>query len=151
MRRLAILAAAFAISACAQNAPAPAPAAPQAPAPAAVKPAAATPAMVELTNPANGAKITLKPGGELKLLLDADPVNATHWVDTGSAAPILSPIGERVMISKSINVADLTAGAWNIFRYRAEKPGKTVLKLEARRYDVNVPVVRTLQYEVTVE
>jgi hypothetical protein len=149
MKHFAILAAAVAVIACAQNAPAPAPAAPQ---PAAVaKPPGAMPAVVELTNPANGAKITLKTGGELKLLLDADPANATHWVNSEPGAPTLSPIGERVMVSKSVNVLDYSAGAWNIFRYRAEKPGNSTLKFEARRYDANVPVVRTVQYEVTVE
>jgi hypothetical protein len=107
--------------------------------------------VVELTNPANGAKISLKKGGELKLMLDADPRNSTHWVNEGNVGPALSPIGDRIMVSKSVNVADYTAGAWNIFRYRAERPGKVSLQFEARRYDVPGPATRTVIYEVTVE
>ena len=126
--------AALLLAAWAQNAPA-APAAP----------------LVELTNPANGAQIALKQGGELKLVLDADPRHATHWVTEGNVGPTLSPIGEPVMVSKSVNVADYTAGAWNIFRYRAEKPGKVKLTFEAKRYDSPGPAMRAVTYEVTVE
>jgi len=107
--------------------------------------------IVEISNPANGTKIALKTGNELKLMLDADPSNSTHWVNEASVGPVLSPIGERVLVSKSVNVADLTAGAWNIFRYRAEKPGKVTLTFEARRYDAPSKAVRTVRYEVTVE
>jgi hypothetical protein len=144
MTKLALtLLAAFAIAAFAQ-----------APAtyPSSKPPAAAHSApVVELTNPANGAKISLKKGGELKLMLDADPRNATHWVSTGNVGPTLSPIGDRVMVSKSINVADYTAGAWNIFRYRAEEVGKANLTFEWKRYDTPGPAMRTVTYEVTVE
>jgi len=106
---------------------------------------------VELTNPANGTRIALKTGGELKLVMDADPQNATHWVGEEKLGPVLSRIGESVLVSKSMNVADNTAGAWNIFRYRAERPGKITLQLESRRFDAPGPALRTVRYEVTVE
>ena len=64
---------------------------------------------------------------------------------------MLTRIGESVLVSKSMNVADNTAGGWNIFRYRAEKPGKITLELESRRSDAPGPALRTVRYEVTVE
>jgi len=149
MKRVAALIAAMLLAACAQTpvaapaAPAPPPQAPAGPGPASM--------LVELTNPANGTRIALKTGGELKLVMDADPQNATHWVSDDKLSPVLSPIGERVLVSKSMNVADNTAGAWNIFRFRAEKPGKVTLALEARRFDAPGPALRTVRYEVTVE
>ena len=145
MKREAALLAAMILAACAQTqaGTAPPPHASAAPGQASM--------FVELTNPANGTRVALKTGGELKLLLDADPRNATHWVGDEKVGPVLSPIGERVLVSKSMNVADNTAGAWNIFRFRAEKPGKVALQFEARRFDVPGPALRTVRYEVTVE
>lgn len=143
MRSLFVLAAVVA-SACAQN---PQPAAPAQTA----APAAQASAFVELQNPANGTRVALKKGGELKLLLDADPVRQTHWVAADNVGPVLSPIGQRAFVSKSSNVIDIAAGGWNIFRYRAEQAGKVTLTLEARRTDAPAPALRTVRYEVTVE
>jgi hypothetical protein len=112
---------------------------------------AQTPPVVELTNPANGAKIALKKGGELKLVFDADPAHSVQWANEGNVGPTLSQIGQRVMVSKSVNVADYTAGAWNIFRYRAEKPGNVKLTFENKRYDAPGPALRAVTYDVTVE
>lgn len=149
MKQVAPLIAAMLLAACAQT-PVATPAAAAPPPQAAVAPGPAS-MFVELTNPPNGTRIALKTGGELKLVMDADPQNATHWVGEEKPGPVLTRIGESVLVSKSMNVADNTAGAWNIFRYRAEKPGKITLELESRRFDAPGPALRTVRYEVTVE
>lgn len=107
------------------------------------------PAPVELENPADGAKITVKHGGELKLILDGAPLTQQSWRADGDVGPVLSPIGDRAIVGKSMNQADLSAGQWNIFRYRAEKPGKVTVKLAFGR--PGQPPDKTAKYEVVVE
>ena len=123
------------------------------PGPAAASPAPPAPAraMVELENPADGTRIAVKKGGELKLVIDARPFNQLQWKQVAPVAPTLSPIGERAYVSKTMNPLDLAAGGWNIFRYRAEETGKVTLVLELAPTDVPRPSVRTVRYEVNVE
>lgn len=121
------------------------------PAVAAAAPAAPARDYVELTNPADGTRIAVKRGGELKLVIDARPVNQLQWKQVAVIAPTLSPIGERAYVSKSMNPLDLTAGGWNIFRYRAEQPGNVTLVLELAATDVPQPAARVVRYDVKVE
>lgn len=123
------------------------------PGPAAATPAPAAPAKdyVELENPPDATRIAVKKGGELKLVIDARPVNQLQWKQVGTVAPTLSPIGERAYVSKSMNPLDLKAGGWNLFRYRAEQPGTVTLVLELAATDVPQPSTRTVRYQVTVE
>lgn len=114
-------------------------------------PAAPAQAFVELRNPADGTRIAIKKGGELKLLLDARPINQLQWKQIGDVGPTLSPIGQRVFVSKAFNPLDLTAGGWNIFRYRAEQPGTVTLVIELAATDVPQPSARVIRYQVSVE
>lgn len=114
-------------------------------------PPAPAKALVELRNPADGTRIAVKKGGELKLVIDARPANQLQWKQVGDAGPTLTPIGQRVYVSKSINPLDLTAGGWNIFRYRAEQSGTVTLVLELAATDVPQPSARVIRYQVNVE
>lgn len=170
MHRCAAVVAVALLGACATPAPSPTPAAPAAtgpsgiprppgaardygPGPAVANPAPAAPAKdyVELENPADGTRIAVKKGGELKLIIDARPVNQLQWKQVAPVAPALSSIGERAYVSKSMNPLDLGAGGWNIFRYRAEQPGNVTLVLELAATDVPQPAARVVRYQVTVE
>ncbi len=106
---------------------------------------------VELKNPADGTRVAIKKGGELKLIIDARPINQLQWKQVGEVSPTLSPIGKRVYVSKAVNPLDLSAGGWNIFRYRAEQPGTVTLVLELAATDVPQPSARIVRYEVSVE
>jgi hypothetical protein len=107
------------------------------------------PAPVELENPADGATIKVKRGGELKLVLDGAPLLQQRWEADPNVGPVLAPIGTRAVVGKSMNQADLSAGQWNIFRYRAEQAGKVTLKLELKR--PAEPPAKVVRYEVVVE
>ncbi|MCC6869177.1 MAG: protease inhibitor I42 family protein [Burkholderiales bacterium] len=109
----------------------------------------APPPPVDLTNPADGTTIRLKRGGELKLILDGAPVQQQQWNADPDVGPVLSPIGGKAVVPKSMNPLDLTAGQWNIFRYRAEQPGKVTLKLGLQR--PGQAPEKTAKYEVIVE
>lgn len=123
------------------------------PGPAVANPPPPAPAkeFVELENPADGTRIAVKKGGELKLIIDARPINQLQWKQVGEVRPTLSPIGQRVYVSKSMNPIDLVAGGWNIFQYRAEQPGTVTLVLELAATDVPQPSARVVRYQVSVE
>lgn len=161
MRRAAALAA-FALAACASTAqqpaaPAPAPAAPAAqPAPGAlptdtyrVLPQTPPVTSVDLDNAADGTKVALKRGNELKVLLDADPRTGAHWRYPAGFAPTLVQLGERIFLTKS--GIYLGTGGWNVFRYRAEQPGTVTLVFAYGPFDDAAPATKSVRYHVTVE
>ncbi len=158
MRRLVPLFLASLLAACAsqqQPAVGPAPtmtsvtATPPAPTAPSVPPAEAS-KFVELENPATGVKIKLLAGGELKLLLDADPAVGYQWFGPKDVGPLLSPIGERIHVTKSATAFYLGEGGWNIFRFRAEQPGNKSFTFEYRRPWDTAPY-KTLRMDVSVE
>jgi len=150
MRRCLLLALSALFGACATPAPrAPSPGTPG-PAPAAA-PTQPSSSYVELTNPADGTRIALQRGGELKLIFDAQPAYNLQWEAGPAAGPVLSPIGQRIFVGKSANPIDYKAGAWNVFRYRGEQTGRVTLKFDLRPFGVTGPAVKTLQYDVAVE
>lgn len=150
--RAAGLVAVLMLGACAAPAAAPsAPAPVPAPAPQATAAVAAASSYVELTNPANGTRIALKRGGELKLVLDADPLHNLQWEAGSNLAPVLVPIGQRVFVGKSENPMDYKAGAWNVFRFRGEQTGNVTLKFDLRPFGETGPATRAVQYDVAVE
>jgi predicted secreted protein len=128
-------------AACASTPPATP--APQAPAQA-VKP-------VELDNAADGTRVTLARGNELKVLLDAQALAGLQWRVPKDVAPVLSPIGERIFLSNGLDPRYLGGGGWNVFRYRAERSGRVTLVFDYGPFDLAAPATRTVRYEVTVE
>jgi predicted secreted protein len=168
MARLAPLLAALMLTACAATPQAPAAALP-APAPVAV-PAVASPphvpapasnagtarapattANVDIDNAADGTRVTVRRGAELKVIIDANATTGFQWQGPPAVAPVLSPIGERVYVGKAADPRFVGAGGMNIFRFRGEQPGKVTLQFEYRRSWETLPPARTLRYEVTVE
>ena len=110
------------------------------------------PEMVDLENPPTGTKIRVRKGGEVKLVLDSVPSTGFQWQGPPTVAPTLSPIGTRASTCPRPRTrATSAAGGFNIFRYRAEQPGKVALQFEYRRVWETVPPTKTLNFEVTVE
>ena len=141
MRHLALAVLTFALGACASG--------PKSPA-AEIPPAPAT-EFVELVNAPDATRVALKKGGELKIVLDATTqTTGFGWQGPPNVAPLLSPIGQRIYVSKSTNPIDLAAGGYNVLRYRAADTGKATLTMEYRRPWETEPG-KVLKYEVTVE
>jgi predicted secreted protein len=141
--------AALVLAACA-SAPPPAPPQPQAPAQQAIWPAAAAIAPIDLDNAPDGTKVTVKRGGELKLILDLQGMYMFAWQLETNIEPVLSQIGERVYVGKGANGYDVLAGGSSIYRFRAEQPGKVSLTLVSRSRADNA-TLRSVRYDVTVE
>ena len=104
----------------------------------------------ELTNAADGTAITIKRGGELKIVLDTNPTVTLPWQADPSVGPVLAPIGQRIYLGKTMNAYDLAGGGMNVFRYRAEQAGKITLHFASRRPGDPGPI-RSANYDVTVE
>jgi predicted secreted protein len=106
---------------------------------------------VDLDNAADGTRITLARGNELKVMLDAEALAGFQWRLPKGFSPVLSPIGDRIFLSKGLDPRYLGGGGWNVFRYRAERSGKVTLTFEYGPFDAATPATKTVRYEVTVE
>lgn len=162
--RLAVLSAvaAMLVAACATPA-ATAPAAPAAatapksPDPVSAQPLAGTQQAnaipgVELTNATDGRKVTVKRGGEVKLVLDLNGIYELAWEMEKKVEPTLSPIGERIYVTngRNSNPYDVLAGGYSIYRFRAEQPGTVSLQL-SKHSRADGKTLATVHYDVTVE
>ena len=105
----------------------------------------------DLDNAPDGTKVTLARGNELKVMLDAQALAGFQWRGPRNFAPMLSPIGERIFLSKGLDPRYLGGGGWNVFRYRAERSGKVVLTFEYGPFDLTTPATKSVRYEITVE
>ena len=150
MRR-AVAVAAILAAACASPEP-------QRPAPGAlptdthrVLPPAKAAASVDLDNAADGTKVTLSRGQEVKVMLDAQALAGLQWRAPKGFAPVLSQIGDRIFLSKGLDPRYLGGGGWNVFRYRAERSGKVTLAFDYGPFDAAAPATKTVRYEITVE
>lgn len=106
--------------------------------------------MVELDNATDGTRVVLARGGEVKVLLDTNLATSLQWDMPAKVAPVLAPIGQGIYVGKG-SVRDVHLGGTNIFRFRAEEPGRTTLEFAHRRMgEPNAAPSKTLRYEVIV-
>jgi inhibitor of cysteine peptidase len=91
-------------------------------------------------------------GGEVKILLDVAPKSGMQWHMPAKVTPVLSPIGGAIYVGKSAEVRNVSAGAMNIFRFRAEQPGRTDLEFAYRRpWETEAAPAKVVHYEVIVQ
>lgn len=150
MRRLVVVLAAVVAAACASQDP-------QKPAPGAhptdshrVLPPAQAATSVDLDNAADGTKVALSPGQEIKVMLDAQALAGLQWRLPKGYEPVLSLVGDRIFLSKGLDPRYLGGGGMNVFRYRAERSGTVTLTFDYGPFDTAAPATRTVRYEVTV-
>lgn len=143
----------LALAACAAPAPTvpPAPASAAAPAAAPATPTPAATTNVDLDNAADGTRVTLARGAEVKVVLDANASTGFQWQLAGAMPPQLSPIGTGIYVAKG-DPRTIGAGGMNVFRFRGEQPGQATLTFEYRRpWEPGVPAAKTVRYPVTVQ
>jgi inhibitor of cysteine peptidase len=105
----------------------------------------------ELTNAADGTRIAIKRGGELKVVLDANITTGYQWQSPTSGSPVMSIIGAPIYVGKAADSHFVGGGGTNIFRFRADSPGQVVLQFDYRRpWETGVPPAKTLRYDVVV-
>lgn len=113
---------------------------------------AAPVAPIELTNAADGRKVTVKRGDEIKLVLDINGIYEYAWEMEKPAAPTLAQVGERIYVGNGLgtNGYDVLAGGFTIYRFRAEQPGTVALQL-SKHSRADGKTLATVHYDVTVE
>ena len=116
---------------------------------------AATPPAVEngeLMNAADGTRIAIKRGGELRVVLDADITTGYQWQSPTNPVPVMSAIGTPIYVAKAADPRFVRGGGANIFRFRAEAPGQIALQFDYRRFgETAVSPAKTLRYDVVVQ
>jgi inhibitor of cysteine peptidase len=108
------------------------------------------PTLVDLDAKGSGAQVRVAKGGEVRVALDSNPSSGFLWQGPPNVGPVLAPIGARSHVPGSTD-PNLGAGGKDLFRYRAEQPGKVTLTFDYRRVWEMIPPARTVKYEVTVE
>jgi inhibitor of cysteine peptidase len=133
MARLAVLALALAMTAC----------------------ATAPPALEkgELDNAPDGASIRIRLGGELMVKLDTNLTTGYQWMmpPNATTGPVLSPIGNPVYVNKGNEPRFIGAGGINVFRFKAEQAGQVTLQFDHKRpWEANAAPARSVRYTVVV-
>lgn len=106
----------------------------------------------ELTNAADGTRIAIKRGGELKVIIDANITTGYQWQSPTNPAPVMSAIGTPIYVGKAADSRLVGGGGTNIFRFRADSPGQVVLQFDYRRsWETGVPAAKTVRYDVVVQ
>lgn len=106
----------------------------------------------ELTNAADGTRIAIKRGGELKVVLDTNITTGFQWQSPTNPAPLMAAIGTPIYVGKAADSHMVGQGGTNIFRFRAERPGQVVLQFDYRRpWETGVPPAKSLRYDVIVQ
>jgi inhibitor of cysteine peptidase len=86
----------------------------------------------ELTNAADGTRIAIKRGGELKVVLDANITTGYQWQSPTATRRRSCPRSARPFTSAGRGFA-VGGGGTNIFRFRADSPGQIALQFDYRR------------------
>jgi predicted secreted protein len=84
-------------------------------------------------------------------MLDSTPSTGFQWQGPPNVAPALSPIQPRAHQTRSAGGGVLGATGRDVFRYRAEQPGKVTLSFDYRRVWEMIPPQKSVKYEITVE
>lgn len=113
------------------------------------KPSAMTPSQtIRLTAADNNKTLTLHQGDTLEVVLTGNPSTGFTWVANPSPEPVLQAVGEAQFEADSNSIG---APGKLTMRYRAAKPGQTVLMLGYLRTWENLPPVQTFSATVTVQ
>ena len=112
----------------------------------------ATPPMREIDATADGSRVVLVPGQELRITVDANPASGYRWVVDRSAAAVLTPVGQPLYTPSSTSVPLVGAGGTMAFDFVAAGMGSDTLQLTYRRVAATEAVAaRSLRVEVVVQ
>lgn len=112
---------------------------------------AAEPPLLEIGASADGSRVTLAPGQELRVTVAANPATGYRWVIDRGAAAVLQPVDEPLYTPTSTSVPLVGAGGTMTFDFRAAAAGSDTLELTYRRPSPTGSVVaRSLRVEILV-
>ena len=113
---------------------------------------AAPPMPREINEAVEGARVTLAREQELVVSLDGNQTTGFRWSLTRDALPILVQIGDATYVPRQADGKLAGSGGLTTFRFRAVVAGTTSLGFSYRRpWEVNIPPVKTIRFEIRVE
>ncbi len=109
------------------------------------------PAPQKVTAEQNGKTITLRPGQEVIILLEANPTTGYAWEVAQVDEGILQQIGETGYTPEATSPGVVGAGGTAAFRFQAVAQGTTTLQLAYRRpWETDKPPATTFTLTVRV-
>ena len=114
--------------------------------------ALALPAAVVATAKDDGRTLTLTPGQELHVKLQANRSTGYGWKIAVSPAPVLSEEGEPTYKSGATAGGAVGGGGVETWRFRAAQSGRRTLRMEYRRpWEREVPPAAAVTLRIVVE
>jgi predicted secreted protein len=98
-----------------------------------------------------GGDVSLSIGGELEVRLGANHTTGYSWVTAPMTDPILVGEGKAEYLEHP-PAGKMGVAGTEIWRFKAVKAGKQILRFEYRRpWEKSAPVVKTVTFQVTVQ
>jgi inhibitor of cysteine peptidase len=114
--------------------------------------ATAPPPPREISEAVDGATVTLALRQELVVVLSGDQATGFRWDLTRAAAPTLTQVGEATHQQRATDARLAGAGGVTTFRFRAAAAGNASIAFAYRRpWEVNMPPVKTVRFDIKVE
>jgi inhibitor of cysteine peptidase len=107
----------------------------------------------ELSDAIDGARVRLAPNQDLIVNLDGNQSTGFRWYLNRAGEPQLRSLGESTYTQRSSEGrAAAGAGGVTTFRFKADQKGSNQITFVYRRpWEVNLPPVRTVRFDVLVE
>ncbi len=106
---------------------------------------------IELTEPDDGASLTLAPGHTVTITLTSNPTTGFEWKVAELDEAILEQVGKAAYESSDPGGTRAGAGGKTTFRFKAVKNGETALKLIYHRpWEKDVAPAKSFYLEATV-
>jgi len=119
---------------------------------AACQTAYAPPMPRELSDAVDGARVRLSPGQDLIVNLDGNLTTGFRWFLNRSAEPQLRQVGDSTYAQRASEGRLQGAGGVTTYLFRADAKGAGQISFSYRRpWEVNLPPVRTVRFDVLVE
>lgn len=112
---------------------------------------ATVPPPLEIDGSADGSRVTLAPGQELRIVVDDNPASGYRWMIDRGATGVLQLVGQPIYTPTSLGAPLVGAGGTMTFDFRADAVGSDTLQLAYRRLSQRASApARNLRVEVVV-
>jgi inhibitor of cysteine peptidase len=106
----------------------------------------------EISDAVDGARVTLARNQDLYVTLDTNQSTGFRWSLTRAADPVLKQVGEASYAPRAVEGRLAGSGGVTTFHFLGAEAGTAALVFSYRRpWEVNIPPVKTVRFDVKVE
>jgi inhibitor of cysteine peptidase len=106
----------------------------------------------ELSDAVDGARVTLARNQDLYVTLDGNQSTGFRWSLSRPAGPVLTQMAEATYAPRGAEGRLAGSGGVTTFHFRGADVGQTSLVFAYRRpWEVNIPPVKTVRFDIKVE